>query len=336
MKRSFIILSLFIVNIVFASTVEEFMAKAEIGTFKGYNEKPITYMKVINDNEVGAIVFSQGYTEHYAKWIDTMQFFYDLGYSVYTWDHRGQGLSGRFGAEDDIVHVDSFMDYVWDMKKFVRLIVKAQKHDKTLLFSHSMGGAIAAEFLIQYKNDFDGAIFASPMLEPRAPGMTIEEALQTAEYYCSIGYCTVADPSQAPFDPTQDPVEAFMGAGTTHDAERFIKYFYYRVQNPDAVTSRASMGWVKEAVYSGRRSLALASQIKIPILILQAGADFYVNTAKQNEFCAKVPNCTLIPFAMELPGLPAPYNMPFHELYNEVAPVRNAVLGMSADFYSHF
>lgn len=41
------------------------------------------------------IVFLTGLAECFIKYSEVIQFFYEKGFSVYTYDHQSQGLSGR-------------------------------------------------------------------------------------------------------------------------------------------------------------------------------------------------------------------------------------------------
>ncbi len=41
------------------------------------------------------LVFLTGLTESFIKYAEFIQFFYEKGFSVYTYDHQSQGLSGR-------------------------------------------------------------------------------------------------------------------------------------------------------------------------------------------------------------------------------------------------
>lgn len=41
------------------------------------------------------IIFLTGLTESFLKYSETLQYFYERGFNVFTYDHQSQGLSGR-------------------------------------------------------------------------------------------------------------------------------------------------------------------------------------------------------------------------------------------------
>ena len=63
-----------------------------------------------------ALIIVNGRIESYLKYQDLANDFYQQGYSVYMYDHRGQGLSGRQLSNKHKGHVDSFSDYVDDLE----------------------------------------------------------------------------------------------------------------------------------------------------------------------------------------------------------------------------
>ncbi|MBR4745535.1 MAG: alpha/beta hydrolase, partial [Clostridia bacterium] len=67
------------------------------------------------------------------------------------YEQRGHGFSQGKGKEPDVVHVDSYREYVEDLKAFMDHVVNPQTEGlKHILYAHSMGGAVSALFLEQY------------------------------------------------------------------------------------------------------------------------------------------------------------------------------------------
>src|SRR5262249_5450299 len=155
-------------------------------TFEGKDQLQIAYRTfVIEDRqyEKGAIVMSSGRTEGLIKY---QELIYDLGrqgYSIYIHDHRGQGFSDRVRGltSSQIGHVESFGQYVADLKQVVDAVVIPGQHKRRFLLAHSMGGAIASLYLEQYANDFAAAVLSSPMHEPSAGWVTLPVACVVAD-----------------------------------------------------------------------------------------------------------------------------------------------------------
>ena len=125
------------------------------------------------------IVISNGRTESFIKYKEVVYDLWHAGYSVYVFDHRGQGFSGRIlqpasegssseakRALREIGHVERFNDYVDDLKTFVDRVVKPDSNRNLALLTHSMGGAIASLYLQKHSGDFAAAVLMSPMHEP--------------------------------------------------------------------------------------------------------------------------------------------------------------------------
>lgn len=317
------------------------------GTFKTKDKLDLAYVKMEHPNSKGAIVITQGYTEHYVKWYETMNDLYEQGYSIYTYDHRGQGLSPRMGGIDqqlqpnsEVIHVNSWDDYVRDLERFVENVVNKKAHAKKILLGHSMGAAIATSYLMdeEKKGEFNGAVLLSPMYEPLPPpgsGLTIESMLQASDYYCGIGLCSM-DALGSRFDPSA-PSSTL--DGVTHDPARYGEFFMYKAMNPQIVTSTPSFGWIREAIIEGMELQEEGYKIHTPVLMMQAGSEFYVNPVAQDNVCNAmnsdgVPNCSLVKFDMVIypEGAPFGFDKPAHELYREVDPIRNAVLGLISQF----
>ena len=83
-------------------------------------------------------------------------YFLQAGYSVFIAEHRGHGRSERRLSNMDKVYVESFAQYVRDLRIFVNKIVKRHQNEM-ILFAHSMGGAIGALYLQRYPGVFQKA-----------------------------------------------------------------------------------------------------------------------------------------------------------------------------------
>lgn len=107
------------------------------------------------------ILLVHGLGEHSGRY-EYYQLAKDLnraGYSVTSFDHRGGGRS-----EGLVAHIDRFTQLTEDLA----LVANAEKPDGMpfILLSHSLGGLIAARYLIDHKDHpFDMAIFSAPAVK---------------------------------------------------------------------------------------------------------------------------------------------------------------------------
>lgn len=145
--------------------IENFYQSGKEGYFNGKADVPIYYKIFLQpETETPAILISSGRTEAAIKYKELIFDLYNIGYSVYIHDHRGQGLSGRMTKDPEMGYIDTFQFYIDDMKYFYDNILKKADHKKKYLLAHSMGGAIGITYLEQNPNDFSAAAFSSPML----------------------------------------------------------------------------------------------------------------------------------------------------------------------------
>jgi lysophospholipase len=61
--------------------------------------------------------------------------------------------------------------------------------------------------------------------------------------------------------------------------------------HPEIALGSPTNRWLKEAIRAGRRARDAAAEIKVPVLLLQAGEDSVVRLKAQDEFCREAENC---------------------------------------------
>jgi lysophospholipase len=250
-------------------------------SFQSTDGLEISGMEFLQSRPETAIVISSGRTESFIKY---KEFVYDLylhGYSVFIADHRGQGLSDRILTDEtkrQMGHVRDFQDYVSDLRQFYADFVRPTGHKKHVLLGHSMGGCIASLYLETHNQDFDAAVLCSPMDE-MALGFFPDLTRAFIDFEDLIG----RDEEYAPKQRGYDEGETFSNKCLTHSEVRWnIIRREYR-ENPDAKLGGPSVLWVKLAQESGITARKNATDIKVPLLLLQAGDDTIVK-AGQLEF----------------------------------------------------
>lgn len=86
--------------------------------------------------------------------------FVPLGYAVYGIDHIGHGKSE--GVRE---YVNTFADFTDTLKIFSRMLVEWQADKPVFPLGHSMGGEIAAYYLLDHQAEFKGAILSAPTVK---------------------------------------------------------------------------------------------------------------------------------------------------------------------------
>jgi len=293
----------------------------------------ISYMTFLRDDEKGAIVISSGRTESYVKYKEVVYELGQQGYSVYIHDHRGQGFSDRILAGEENKykgHVDEFDDYVNDLDTFVREVVLSQPHEKLFLLAHSMGGGIATRYIETHPDVFDAAALSSPMHAPDARILVSPEGgclwFRLMDWICKDCYAGFTD---KPYNP-----EPFEANEYTHSEVRYAQLLktYANPENVEHVPlGGPTRGWAGQACAASAKMLKDTGEIKIPVLVLQAGADTAVTPEGQDKFCSNLEKETGWPC---FGGGPITYEGAKHELFIECDEYRIPAITAILDFFS--
>ncbi len=222
------------------------------GTFIGKGGTEIFFQNWDVDSPRGVLIIAHGVGEHGGRYANIINELGKSGFSIYAPDHRGHGKSGgRRG------HVDSFMDYVYDLKLFIDLI-KEEKNDLPLvLLGHSMGGVIACKYALAYSEDVDALVLSSPGMVPAVEVPAWKTRLGTifSRYIPSFSMKTGLNADDLSHDP--DVVDAYENDRLVHD--------------------HVSARWYTEFVNSGEECINRALELRIPLLVFHGRNDKIVD-----------------------------------------------------------
>lgn len=103
------------------------------------------------------VAITHGYTEHSGRYARVAEYLTESGYAVYAFDLRGHGMSeGRRAV------VNSFGEYIDDLSCFVGLVKARALGKPFFLLGHSVGGIVAALFVITRRFDGSGLLLSAP------------------------------------------------------------------------------------------------------------------------------------------------------------------------------
>ena len=115
-------------------------------------------------NPVGCVVFVTGWSETFLKYPDLIRNLYLHSYSVYTYDHQCQGLSGRWLAESQSTWIHTFDDYVDDFVFYLTSVARKNTSWPIYVIAHSMGCLISAIGMSRHPTIVSRAVFSAPMI----------------------------------------------------------------------------------------------------------------------------------------------------------------------------
>jgi len=280
----------------YQTIVSPFLKSGEQFTFQSADGNLVlSAVKFIHPKEKGLIVVVNGQSEPWLKYGEVFYDLYQKGFSVYSYDHRGQGLSPHLGAQNSqIGHVDEFMQYTLDLNEFMEKVIKPVHPESKNLFllAHSMGGGISAEYLELFNSPFQAVVLNAPMLRintkpypekvartivalSKTVGMGKHYALGKHDYNCKGSFET----------------NKVTGSRARWWMNNFICKTY-----PQTIIGGPSSGWVNESLHETKKIRSKASNIKAKTLILQAGLDQFVVNEAEDEACSQMAKCHLISF----------------------------------------
>jgi alpha-beta hydrolase superfamily lysophospholipase len=243
-----------------------------------------------------AVLIVHGLGEHSGRYQRLASWFHFRGYTVRAYDQRGHGRTeGRRGA---LPHPDDLLE---DLATVYQDYANGQAR-APLLLGHSMGGLVAARCVLDRRIQPPAMVLSSP-------------ALRTWESRFMQGLAGVLSriapnlplPNGLPFDKL------------SHDPQ----------VEPAYRADPLRHGWITPRLANfifraGDASVADAPQLRVPTLLLVAGADKLVNPSGSRDFAAGA-------WAGE--HLTTRYfDSLYHELFNEAEPSRSQVLKQLGDW----
>ena len=241
----------------------------------------------------GTIVLVHGFSEGIRKFYETVWYFTHLGYDVWMYQQRGHGLSYHETKIPCLIHIGDYRSLIEDLHAFVANVVKpASNTSETrnedvestrnlILFAHSMGGAVGADLIEHYPDDFDKAILTSPMLQLDSGSTPVWQAELAARLLILLGKGGKFMPGAHGWEVKPD----FEGS-CTNCRERYDYWFREQCAHPENQMTGAS---VKTSLEFLKLTRDIAkpdncAAVKIPVLLFQAEKDGTVLPGGQNHF----------------------------------------------------
>lgn len=287
--------------------------------FKGVGDILIACRTFHAKNPIAKVILCTGYNESYLKYCEFIYNLVSSNISVYCFDHRGQGFSGRFPGQENRGFVDKFDNYIDDLSYFFEQVASNGTPIPIYIIAHSMGGAISALAVHEKKINPNGLILCAPMFEIMlAPYHFLEQPIKTlATLLCKFDFeknYAVGQKDCIPFLP-------FAENDVTHSLFRFQIWRKHISEIDDLKLGGPTYGWLKESINASIKTRKINSLNNIPVLLLQAGADTVVRNSAHNLFCKNNPNCQFesIEFAK-------------HELLMEADILRNKAIYLIQNF----
>jgi lysophospholipase len=225
----------------------------------------------------GTVCLVQGRTEFIEKYFETIADFRKRGFSVATFDWRGQGGSERL-IGTKLGYVDRFEDYWTDLKSFHAEILLPDCPPPFYLVGHSMGGLAALFAAINDRLMFDRVFLSAPMLALDGQPMNMKNMARLCETlsFLGLGRLPVARPTdRAASEAT------FPGNPLTSDLRRYMRMVDVIKARPALEVKAPTIRWAAAAMAAMAEAGSddFPAKVRVPLLMLAAARDEVVSTS---------------------------------------------------------
>jgi lysophospholipase len=268
----------------------------------------------------GSILWLGGRADIVEKYFEAINGWVSAGWSVTSFDWRGQGGSGRVSANRAIGHIGDFSIWVDDLAEIFATWVQ-ETPAPHIVIGHSMGGHLALRALAERRIAPNKMVLVAPMLgfATRRLPFWLAKAVATIMAWFS----TEIKPAWARNERPAPP-DASRQQYLTHDLARYDDEIWWKDTYPDLALGPPSWTWLA-AAYRSMSRLRLKGAIErimVPVLILSAEHDALVDPAITRRFAERLPTAEIMLFGPESA----------HEILREADPVRNRALAAIARF----
>lgn len=218
------------------------------GTFRATSGAEIFYRCWTPAEPRAVIVLAHGLAEHSGRYDELAGFFGNAGFATCALDFPGHGnTDGKRG------HIARFDEYTSALEQLASLVRTTYPGLPFVLLGHSMGGLIAADFLLQHQSDFVAAVLTGPAIQAPKQPSTITLLLNN---------CIAAIAPKL-------GVMQLDASGVSRDPQVVLNY----ENDPLVYRGKVSARLVTELFSAMNRVVTNAASIRLPLLVMHASED---------------------------------------------------------------
>jgi lysophospholipase len=251
-----------------------------------------TYRQPARGARKGAILWLGGRGDIFEKYLECFDEWTATGWSVTSFDWRGQGGSGRLGGDPQVGHIDDFAPWIDDLAAFYDdwAATEAGPH---VVMGHSMGGHLVLRALAEQRINPDRVVLSAPMLGFDTGPLPFWLATVVAKTLAKL----TADHKPAwTGNERPAPPDASRQSFLTHDDARYADEIWWKDANNGLLLGPPSWGWLGAAYRSilELRKPGAVETVETPILIVGTDGDKLVSPSAIRVFADRLPRATLI------------------------------------------
>ncbi len=245
------------------------------------------------DGHQGCVIILGGRTEFMEKYIETIGEINARGFDAFSFDWRGQGLSGRMLADPTRGYIQTFAQYANDLELILDTIVRPNCRGPLIAMAHSMGANVVLHYLHKFPRGIDKGVLLSPMVNIRTD--PIPNVI--ARWYCRLQVKLGKADRNIPSLQRHDSFHGSLANNwLTHDAARFYGVQQLLRENPQLSVCGVTYGWLAAsfAAIDAIRRPGFAQRIATPLLVVAAEKDRVVSNQAIRRFAAQLPSHQLV------------------------------------------
>ncbi|UXN34969.1 alpha/beta fold hydrolase [Avibacterium paragallinarum] len=233
------------------------------------------------------LILVNGRAENILKWSELAYDFYQWGYDVLLFDHRGQGYSQRLLADKEKGYIDEFRFYTEDMNAVIKQVTRQCDYSQQYLLAHSLGSLISAYYLANYDHHIQRAVLSSPFFGLPTKHLLRDELIINLMMLFGQGQRYVF--GKAPYKPANLQHNELSFCKTRMKwMNRINRYF------PELSLGGPTFRWVHLCLTAIKGLEKILPRIEIPVLVLQAGKEKIVANDRLEKLVSRLPQGQLI------------------------------------------
>lgn len=244
-------------------------------------------LSLVQAQSKGTVVLLGGRADFMERYFETVRDLARRGYSVVSFDWRGQGGSQRLLKDRLRGYVRRFGDFDKDLDAVITQLVVPHCPPPYFALAHSTGGHVLLRAL-RKKAIFRKAVIVSPLLEfiygawPKG----IAKALANLAVVTGLGWMYLPGRRRGPLRKEQ-----FNSNVLTSDRERWDRDIETLDQHPHLRLAGPTFGWFRAALSSmaDLRKLDRKHLIGCPVLLVTPSEERVVDSEAAREFAERVP-----------------------------------------------
>ncbi|WP_182086613.1 alpha/beta hydrolase [Aureimonas sp. ME7] len=269
----------------------------------------------------GTVILLQGRNEAIEKYFETIGDLNRLGFTVATFDWRGQGGSGRLGPWPRVGHLPRFALLEGDLHRFLADVVLDRCPGPYAVLAHSMGGLVALTATRILSPHVERMALIAPLVAlPGSPALRRAQGLVAGLLHgCGLGFLPVRRARRV------GPGSSLGGNALTSDGGRFERNRALQDAAPHLFVDALSASWLRAVLKASRRlddSDRIAA-LDLPALFLLPGDDRVVSTPAAERLAWRMRSG----HSIRLPGAR-------HELLQEADAFREPALAAIEAFFA--